>query len=253
VPADSFATETMAELYAQQGHLDAAREIYEQLLARSPDDAELRRRAAEVERQLRGEPRAQTTDRAQPATGVVAEPLFSSSAADAAPPDATPDIAVPVAIGPTIREFFTEILNPRTGEMSADAAASPLTSAGAPAFESEGSLDVLFSDAPTDDADLSAAMSLAQAFGDEPESRDGAAFRGTPAHPAADELSLDHVFRSATPAKGSASAGAFSLDQFLAGELAGGEAPEGTAGGASNRPSDDIAQFNAWLNGLKKT
>jgi hypothetical protein len=118
--------------------------------------------------------------------------------------------------------------------------------------ESEGSLDILFSDAPTADADLSAAMSLAQAFGSEDERDDAAALQGTPAHPATDELSLDHVFRSTTPAKGSAAAGAFSLDQFFAGEMANSDASEGSSEGPP-RSNDDIAQFNAWLNGLKKT
>src|SRR4029078_2061453 len=51
---DTFVTETMADLYTQQGHFESAMEIYAQLLERSPDDEELRRRASEVERQLLG-------------------------------------------------------------------------------------------------------------------------------------------------------------------------------------------------------
>jgi len=110
---------------------------------------------------------------------------------------------------------------------------------------------MLFSDSPTADDDLSAAMSLAEAFGNETEV-DDSALRGTPAHPAADELSLDHVFRSATPAKGSA-AGGFSLDQFFSGNAANPETSETSAEGTAPRSNDDIAQFNAWLNGLKKS
>ena len=89
------------------------------------------------------------------------------------------------------------------------------------------------------------------AFSEEEEA-DTAALRGTPAHPATDELSLDHVFRSATPAKGSGAAGAFSLDQFFAGEVANAEMAD-NSGESTQRASDDIAQFNACLNGLKKT
>ena len=222
-PGDTFATETMAELYAQQGHLESAMEIYEQLLERTPDDAELRRRASDVERQLHGAPLA--------------------------------EVAAPVSAGPTIREFFRGLLGGRDAEGAA--AATPAESTepvgASPGVESEGSLDILFSEAPADDADISAAMSLAQAFSSE-EDESGDALHGTPAHPATDELSLDHVFRTSTPAKGSAAAGAFSLDQFFAGELAN-DAPEGASegGGAPPRSGEDIAQFNAWLNGLKKT
>jgi hypothetical protein len=55
-----------------------------------------------------------------------------------------------------------------------------------------------------------------------------------------------------TPAKGSGAANAFSLDQFFAGEVASADTPEGSSEGAP-RATEDIAQFNAWLNGLKKT
>jgi hypothetical protein len=130
-------------------------------------------------------------------------------------------------------------------------------------MESEGSLDILFSDVATDESDHSAAMSLAQAFGNEEEADDSAALRGTPAHQAADELSLDHVFRASTPAKGGGAVGAFSLDQFFAGEMpdaetsansSEGSGPGGASGGGGGpRTNEDIAQFNAWLNGLKKT
>jgi len=42
------ATSTMADLYAQQGHQDAAREIYERLLEKDPGNAGLKQRLAEV-------------------------------------------------------------------------------------------------------------------------------------------------------------------------------------------------------------
>ncbi|HEY6830528.1 MAG TPA: tetratricopeptide repeat protein, partial [Gemmatimonadaceae bacterium] len=243
---DTFATETMAELYAQQGHLESALEIYGQLLERSPDDAELRRRADDVERQLRGAPAAvesESTDEALVASAA-SEMIATGDVSEAAPP---------VVAGPTIREFFREILEDgRADEMVArngldDTVESAVAAIGAP----EGSIDMLFSDSPTADDDLSAAMSLAEAFGSESEG-DDSALRGTPAHPAADELSLDHVFRSATPAKGAA-AGGFSLDQFFSGNAANPETSETSAEGTSPRSNDDIAQFNAWLNGLKKS
>ncbi|HVR41925.1 MAG TPA: tetratricopeptide repeat protein [Thermoanaerobaculia bacterium] len=42
--AEGAATMTMAELYARQGHVDAAREIYERLLEREPSNQDVRRR-----------------------------------------------------------------------------------------------------------------------------------------------------------------------------------------------------------------
>jgi len=236
---DTFATETMADLYAQQGHLESAMEIYGQLLERSPDDEELRRRASELERQL-----------------------YETPAVTEAPEEET----VAAVGGPTIRDFFLEILESRGAQEDAvdavDAVDESLESDLA-SMESEGSLDILFSDVATDDADHSAAMSLAQAFGNEEEADDSAALRGTPAHQAADELSLDHVFRASTPAKGGGAVGAFSLDQFFAGEMpdaetsansSEGSGPGGASGGGGGpRTNEDIAQFNAWLNGLKKT
>ncbi len=243
---DTFATETMADLYAQQGHFDSALEIYAQLLERSPDDAELRRRASEIERQLSGA--------AEPVAPGTVDLSVAPSLADTVEFHASIEIPTPTETGPTIRDFFKELLEGRrVDEVGAEAPADNLGPVDEPASsEPEGSLDILFSDVATTDADHSAAMSLAQAFSGEAEGDDSAALRGTPAHPATDELSLDHVFRSVTPAKGSGAANAFSLDQFFAGEVANADTPEGSSEGAP-RATEDIAQFNAWLNGLKKT
>ena len=241
--ADTFATETMAELYAQQGHLESAMEIYDQLLERSPDDAELRRRANEVERQFLGP--VETAP-------ALDESVITAADEEQVEPAQVEESIEPAAAGPTIREFFAEILYGRRAVEDAGATADDSAFGGEMlAGEPEGSLDILFPDEPTADADLSAAMSLAQAFGEE-ESDEAAALQGTPAHPASDELSLDHVFRSATPAKGTPAAGAFSLDQFFSGEPGSGGGEEAGESPAP-RSSDDIAQFNAWLNGLKKT
>lgn len=49
MPPAAFVTETMAELYLQQGFHDEALDIYRQLLAQRPDDAGLRERVARLE------------------------------------------------------------------------------------------------------------------------------------------------------------------------------------------------------------
>jgi hypothetical protein len=92
---------------------------------------------------------------------------------------------------------------------------------------------------------------LSEAFTGESETT---RLKGLPAHRASSELSLDHVFRTSTPAKGLDSGGSFSFDRFFSNESVEQsptptpEQPPSTAGSA-----DDIAEFNAWLSGLKKT
>jgi hypothetical protein len=78
---------------------------------------------------------------------------------------------------------------------------------------------------------------------------------GRPTQPAATELSLDYVFRHVTPAKGTPEKPNFSFDQFFSQES---QHDAGTSGGEPTREpatdeSDDIQQFNAWLEGLKKS
>ncbi|MBX7118620.1 MAG: tetratricopeptide repeat protein [Gemmatimonadaceae bacterium] len=45
----AFVTETMAQVYVQQGHLDKAKDVYRQLIAQSPEDAGLRARLAALD------------------------------------------------------------------------------------------------------------------------------------------------------------------------------------------------------------
>jgi hypothetical protein len=78
---------------------------------------------------------------------------------------------------------------------------------------------------------------------------------GRPSTPAATELSLDHVFRHATPASGTSAHSSFSFDQFFSQQaqqdVAASDAEP--SGAESAGLSDDIQQFNAWLEGLKKS
>ena len=88
-----------------------------------------------------------------------------------------------------------------------------------------------------------------------PEVPETPPLQGMPAHRAADELSLDHVFKSNPAPRQEAEGEGFSFDQFFADDMneaapkPGAEATSSAAHGAG----DDIAQFNNWLNGLKKT
>ena len=294
---EAFVTETMAELYLEQGHLGSALEIYHRLVEHRPDDEALRERLESTEARVHGTPAA---------------PLTAHEAASH------------TFAGPTIREFLSGILRSGTGELAPDSlngdddargalwpeeadaneAASSVDAASTfeegdtheieplepfaddgddpdssvigeePAAHEEdstrrsdarptptlasdtvsGSIDALFSGANAATKDAAVTNSLAKAFATEaPET---APLQGVPAHRAESELSLDHVFKTATPPR-SASPGSnegFSFDQFFADEAVDGETAEGTdTPSGSARTNDDIAQFNAWLNGLKKT
>ena len=120
-----------------------------------------------------------------------------------------------------------------------------------------GSIDALFSGAHASVSDTVAADALAAAFArtvPEPASVEPS-LEGTPAHRATDELSLDHVFKANTPPRSSGATNGFSFDQFFAEEMTdpAAESTGGDAAPGSPDATDDIAQFNAWLNGLKKT
>jgi tetratricopeptide (TPR) repeat protein len=241
-PPEAFVTETMAELYIQQGHLDSALDIYRKLVEQRPDEPELHERLRAIEDRLFGTPAVTNAEYSTP----------------------------PAYGGPTIREFLMGLIS-RTptngGRRSAEHVVDQSDDAEWPLRETRmtpgasetitGSIDALFSGASASASDMAAADALAAAFAEtapEPAPADSNPLDGTPAHRAPDELSLDHVFKAGTPPRQSGGANGFSFDQFFADEMgdpAGESAPEAAPG--SPEATDDIAQFNAWLNGLKKT
>jgi hypothetical protein len=253
----------MATLYLQQGHLESALDIYRKLVEQRPDDAGLRSRLQAVEDQVNG--------------AVAPEPEISE-------PEPEPEYVAPAPTygGPTIREFLAGIVSRRTPVYSEPVATPEPEPAYEPEPQSEpepepvaaqadgmrrpsgefrptpsstetvsGSLGALFSGADAAAADTNAANTLAEAFA--PEGPETAPLVGKPAHRASNELSLNNVFKGGEPRPNSGEEG-FSFDQFFS-ESAQTEAAPGTDTPASGTPeaTDDIAQFNAWLNGLKKT
>jgi tetratricopeptide (TPR) repeat protein len=246
-PPPAFVTETMAELYLQQGHLESALDIYTKLIEQRPGDDRLRERLEAVEHRVYGKP------------------------ADAPPADDEPT-PVPVYGGPTIREFLNGLVSRRADpfpDPAGDAALveeprapkpSPIdfgsgmgsTARYTPSSSETvtGSIDALFSGADASSSDLSAASTLQEAFA--PETADPTPLEGKPAHRASSELSLDHVFKGNSPPP--ADADGFSFDQFFAEEMSDpAPGPLGEGSAPAGESTDDIAQFNAWLNGLKKT
>ena len=102
-PAGAFVTETMAELYLQQGHLDSAVDIYRQLVEQRPADLTLRARLHELEARTHG--KQPTSER-----------------------DAGSRATVPIYGGPTIREFLVGLASRRMPVAGTGAPSSAVTS-----------------------------------------------------------------------------------------------------------------------------
>lgn len=242
----AFVTETMAELYLQQGFHDEALSIYRQLLAQQPEDSTLRDRVAALERG---------------ASSAVVEGIVPRDLADRA--------------GQSVRSFFAHFARrqPRqraaqqgAGDDDADAGdphgGEPLGNAPAarePSFAgvatreealtvpdtpaAAATLTQLFAAGAVSGADEHAASTLASAFGgsDAPPAGQGG---GTHER----ELSLEHLFRD-VPAR---SSGAVTLDEFYEGSSSGESDPASQQTEDGDERDADIEQFTAWLEGLKK-
>lgn len=237
VESRPFVTETMAELYEQQGHRDEALKVYRALLDQRPGDAHLQQRIAALEakhgptiRELIAQvaarrPRAVLSTQPPAATadefsGVTAEttPARDAGAGASVTAAAPPETAVPGAApgAPTER---------------ADALA---TLFGSPAI------------AATDE---SAARMLAAVFrrnGSPAGTAEAPPIAGAPARPATKDLSLDSVFGGA----GGQSSN-FSFDQFFS-QRATAEKPVTPARGGAQESTEDVARFTQWLEGLKQ-
>jgi tetratricopeptide (TPR) repeat protein len=249
VPPESgpFVTETMAELYLQQGHREEALRVYRALLDQRPGDAGFQERVAKLEAEIAAAtPSASTSAPSAPPT-TRSEPR---SEAREIPPASSTDAG---ALGPSMRELLLAIAQRRPGfrpERVGGNGGAPATSretappAPTPSVTRDA-LAQLFSNAAISSDDEGAALVLALAF---TELHNGSPLpgasltEGAPAHRASKELSLETVFGS-----GHAAAGAsVSYDQFFAQRPSGGQSP-----GAVD-PKDDVAHFTKWLEGLKR-
>ena len=223
---EMFVTETMAELYLQQGFVEEALQVYRKLLEWSPGDEGIRSRIAALEA---GAPSS------------IAEAASAAHALDRA--------------GQSVRHFFGRIARRSAAPRAQRESALDLVSLGAQMASRHDSGDApgdrsvsptlteLFANAkrPGDDDDA-AAQQLASAFSP-PETA------GRPSRAADSELSLDHLFRD-VPRE---SSGAVTLDAFFA--ASGGdtsEASDAADDAADEARTGDIEQFTAWLEGLKK-
>lgn len=277
-----FVTETMAELYLNQGLPDQALDVYRQLLARRPGDALLASKITHLEAAVR----------ATPAASVAA-----IEAADAVP-TVVPSVAAAAAragsapSGVSTRAFFGALARWRAGAGGAPADGGTLAAPVSTASVVDGATTAvavsgpwttgapfdlgLFAGSRVGDADEQAARFLAALYPEPiaatahdgplpaatapapaPAPEEAAPMPGQPAHAASTELSLDQVFPEPAAARPSRrTSSSFAFDQFFA-EAA--PAPPARTSKltpavptAAVQTPEEIEQFQTWLQGLKK-
>jgi len=211
----AFVTETMAELYLQQGFREEALAVYRQLLVMNPDDAVLASRVAALEGK-------------EAATAEVSEstdlPAFRYESSPAARPD---------ALGQSVRAFLGVFARRRAPMRRRE----PAVRQPAAVEQPESPLSALFG-APQSSDDDSAAV-LAGAFA----APNGETLPGRPTRAAAEELKLGDVFSN--PRRSGSHAATF--DEFFSSGSA-----EQPAQSPLDEEGSDMVQFTAWLEGLKK-
>ena len=263
-------TETMAELYARQGLVNEAREVYQQLLTQRPNDPALTEKLADLEREMAGAHGRRTGTFSAVATGgqsaraflgaiLAAQPAVVFSAASApveTPPPATP---APEAAAPETPAPEAPAPAPAAPEAPAPEAAVPETPApeppvaeAAPAEETTAATEVV----EVEESDEPGPMD--EAFGEEDAESEA---EGAPTQPAEDEVSLSAVFGEETPSPTTAASpapeppqakdrapGGFSFDEFF-----GKAASEGAETPRRDSITDDEGDeaFKDWLKGLR--
>jgi hypothetical protein len=276
IPA-AFMTETMAELYLQQGYTDEALRIYRQLASMRPEDPSLKERISRLERGARSsvsvaaniseEVITAARDRAsKPAQSI--RSFFGGLAARKAPgatPPAAEAIAAPAPVAaaapapapmspppPTMMAMpAAPIMTPPP---SSDEDLAPSVAAGTPE-----SLSALFDERALA-ADDSAASALAGAFNEEYATSITTPSSGQPSRAASQPLSLDDVFRGQKATVEQKRHGEnVSFDEFFSPRDSGAVPAIRNGGGdreadaAGGRPQEaDLALFHDWLDGLKK-
>lgn len=280
-----FVTETMAELYLQQGFHQEALEVYRQLSAQNPGDASLAERVRHLEHGSRSsmaidgisqeieaaaeaeELRHSREIPAAPEDAVHAEPEPAAAPEDVqalsdagpavpleAPVPAVAPAGPPAPVGPTAREVFARIAHRRASPGEA-AGTGIVESAQEPAQEPVhgGSIDQLFGAGSVAADDEGAAATVAAAFDAAP----AATVKGQPTYTGTDEISLESVFHDEGGTARTAPAverqsTKLRFDQFFAGaEDASTPSSTPSQPAAPGRGEEDIAQFSDWLKGLK--
>jgi hypothetical protein len=271
----------MAELYLQQGFTAEALDIYRQLLAQNPDDSSLRDRVEQLAAGGRTSlsvaavsseiiEAAKQRQASRPARTV--RSFFGLLAGHRAPTRAggpsevgtraefdkqTDDLAFPEP-QPTTRSP-SPVIN-----LIRDEPPAPPPGPPADVRQPTDGLSALFGGGAVSEEDERAAMVLSAAFGGgkaEASAQSPAATSspsaGRAAHSGGSELSLGQVFRESAGRGTPRKSGAYSFDQFFA--AAGMRATPGSepavdpdVEAGNSGEGEDLEQFTAWLEGLKR-
>lgn len=290
-PPSPFVTETMAELYLQQGFREEALGVYRQLLAQNPADAGLAERVRHLEHGTRSSlaldsvseqiEAAAAQDAARQSGSTAVEPLaeavpaflVEAPVAPVAPEVPAVAAAAPVVVGPTAHEVFARVAARRAvpgggfsdagaveapapvADRSATASAAPAALAAELGVAPGGAIDQLFGMGGVAAVDEGAAAAMAAAFSAVAlPATTAVPIKGEPTRPGTDELSLASVFRSdeAQHASGvQRQSTRLRFDQFFAGANDASAAPAPSPTPAPGKGEDDVAQFSDWLKGLK--
>jgi len=266
-PAAPFVTETMAELYLQQGFNAEALDVYRQLSAAYPNDEKLRERVRKLERGERTSLSLEVVPDGE-ASGVSTEGIVHDLM-----PERSPVADRAPSSGATVRSYFAGLAARRAVQGNGRARTTPVAptpqeavpSVAAPAtpdaitpsaVPASSSLDTLFAGTPVARDDEEAALAFAQVAG--AVEMGSVSVRGKPTAPASSELSLDAVFRAAEPrpsATVSRQSQTLRFDQFFATGGDEGDAsavsPDSTPAGEPGSPAE-LQQFQSWLTGLKR-
>ncbi|MGH7654270.1 MAG: tetratricopeptide repeat protein [Gemmatimonadaceae bacterium] len=257
-PAKPFVTETMAELYLQQGFNAEALDVYRQLSAALPGDETLKERVRMLEQAAepasKAEPEAEAEAETEPEAETETEALVE--------PELAREPVRPVAVlVDTVRSYFAGLAARRAVQGNARtraASPTPVPRTSAPQFVVAGAaaeLEELFAGQPIAASDEQAALAFAQVAG--AVEMGLASVKGKPTAPASTELSLDSVFRESdgrgsTPV--SRQSQTLRFDQFFA---AGGDEGDALPSHSSSAPAGEpgspaeLQQFQSWLTGLK--
>ena len=237
-------TESMAQLYAAQGHFAEALEVYRQLAEREPDELRFQERIVELE---------MYAGASAPAAAPAGDLEFIT------PPPPEP-VAAPSSGGETVGAWFAAIFAETLPGGAAPAApmyADGVTQDGmepmAPAPELMAAAPPPLAAAPEPAPAPEPMLDLASAA-----ELPATAPMGEPTRPASGSFTLSNVFDEPAPAKSG------SFDDFFGAPPAAPAAPAPSSPAEapstrSTRPSsaqppadDDISSFQDWLKGLKK-
>jgi tetratricopeptide (TPR) repeat protein len=211
-PPAPFVTETLAELYLQQGFRDEALAIYRQLAERDSSDQTLRRRIESIEQ------------------GDVPQ---AAPAADAAENRAASQ---------SVRSFFSRLAR-RSAAPPGSLPHTTEPSQEVPFAAAASALANLFAAAKPPASDESAAATLAGAFTDP---------AGRPSRAADGELSLDHLFRDVPPGGSASGGVSLDEFYATPSAPPGSPTEPGEETDSAESGGTDIRQFTAWLEGLRK-